>query len=421
MARSSARPVAAEGVSSPAFRPLEIKVAELEAELERERQQLRAICAAARRGNEAKGEFLSRIGYDLRTSLNNIIGYGEILLEDAERERRDEHVADLKKVSAAGRHLLEVVTEVFDVFGLAVARDSGDGLDQLLEQAHAMLRRARDSFGPTANPPPGAFAIRTRREMESELRNALDERQFELHYQPLVMLDTLAIVGCEALLRWRHPEKGLVAPDRFIKDAERSGLILPIGAWAMRTACEQAASWPNGTRVAVNVSPAQLRSEAFIDVVLDALRATKLGPNRLELEVTESMFIAADEQIRAHFQTLRREGVRISLDDFGTGYSSLGYLKRFAFDTIKIDRCFVADLGACDEAMAIVHAIMTLSERLGLSVIGEGVETAEQAAWLRSAGCAEAQGWHFGRAQPAETIQALLRRRALPELAAPPH
>ncbi len=299
----------------------------------------------------------------------------------------------------------------------AAAREPGDEMDQLLAQAAAALRRVKED-GPYTPGDAGngrGFASQRLQTIDTDLRRALERDEFELHYQPLVWLRSQEIVGFEALIRWRHPGRGLVTPDAFIADAEKSGLIVPIGAWGMLTACRTAASWPGNMRVAVNVSPSQLKSEDFTDGVFKALAATGLAPNRLELEITESIFIADHEKVIEKFQILRRQGVRISLDDFGSGYSSLGYLKRFTFDKIKTDRSFIHDLGRREEAMAIVRAIASLSAGLGVSFLAEGVETAQQAALLRHAGCTEAQGYHFGRPQPSRSLDALLRRGAEPQ------
>jgi EAL domain-containing protein (putative c-di-GMP-specific phosphodiesterase class I) len=249
-----------------------------------------------------------------------------------------------------------------------------------------------------------------RREMELDLRHAFASGEFELHYQPLVDIATDKISGFESLLRWRHPEKGMISPAEFIPVAEDIGLITAIGEWVLREACSEAVKWPQQVKVAVNLSPVQFRSRNLVQVVISALANSGLSPNRLELEITETVFLAETEANLATLHQLRELGVSISMDDFGTGYSSLSYLRSFPFDKIKIDRSFVKDITERSDCVAIVRAISGLGRSLNITTTAEGVETFDQLDWLRAAGCNEVQGFLFSAAKPAAEIEQLLFR-----------
>ena len=283
--------------------------------------------------------------------------------------------------------------------GIALAPNEGIEADGLIRNAQLALIRARSEghgqrcfFEADMN-----TRAQARRLLEFDLRHALSAGQFELFYQPLFDLAGSAVTGCEALLRWRHPERGLVPPAEFIPVAEEIGLIVPLGAWVLRQACMEAAGWPNGLKVAVNVSTIQLRSRGLVETVMAALAESGLPADRLELEITESVLLSDDNFTLELLHKLRRIGVRISLDDFGTGYSSLSYLRTFPFDKIKIDRSFLLDLCSNQATMVIVSALINLSTGLGMNVTAEGVETQAQLDWLRSAGCTEAQGYLISR------------------------
>jgi diguanylate cyclase (GGDEF)-like protein len=283
--------------------------------------------------------------------------------------------------------------------GIALAPHDGLEPDGLIRNAQLALIRARSEghgkrcyFEADMN-----TRAQTRRLLESDLRHALSAGQFELFYQPLLQLTGTAVTGCEALLRWRHPERGLVPPAEFIPFAEEIGLIVPLGAWVLRQACMEAAGWPNGLRIAINVSAIQLRSRGLVETVVAALAESGLPADRLELEITESVLLSEDSATLELLHRLHRIGVRISLDDFGTGYSSLSYLRTFPFDKIKIDRSFLQDLCSNQATMVIVNALINLATGLGMMVTAEGVETQAQLDWLRSAGCTEAQGYLIGR------------------------
>ena len=216
------------------------------------------------------------------------------------------------------------------------------------------------------------------------------------------------ISGFEALLRWRHPERGVVAPAEFIPLAEEIGPIVPLGEWVTRQACAEAATWPGDVKVAVNLSPAQFKSRDLVQAVVNALASSGLAPQRLELEITESILLQDDEANLAILHQLRGLGVRISLDDFGTGYSSLSYLRSFPFDKIKIDQSFVRDLSVRDESLAIVRAVTGLGSSLGISTTAEGVETEAQLEKLRAEGCTEVQGYYFSPPRPARDLPGLM-------------
>ena len=254
--------------------------------------------------------------------------------------------------------------------------------------------------------------MQARRALECDLRKALPAGEFELYYQPIVDLATNKISGFEALIRWHHPQRGLVAPGTFIPLAEETGLIVPLGEWAIRQACATAASWPANLKIAVNLSPAQFRSPGLLQAIVGALAASGLAPGRLELEITETILLQDSEATLATLYQLRELGVRIVMDDFGTGYSSLSYLQSFPFDKIKIDRSFVKDIADNPGSLNIVRAVAALAKGLGMSTTAEGVETAEQLDSIRSEGCSEMQGFLFSRPVPAHEIeQRFLRNR----------
>jgi EAL domain-containing protein (putative c-di-GMP-specific phosphodiesterase class I) len=247
--------------------------------------------------------------------------------------------------------------------------------------------------------------------MEQDLRQALVEGGFEIHYQPLVDLRHDEVTGCEALLRWRHPERGMISPAEFIPVAEDTGLIVELGEWVLRTACAEAATWPDHVRLAVNVSPVQLKCQTLALKITSALAASGLPASRLELEITEAVLIRDDEAALAILHQLRAIGVRIALDDFGTGYSSLSYLKRFPFDKIKIDRCFVSDITEIDGSSVIVQAVVNIAAARNMTTTAEGVETLEQKERLRALGCTEMQGYLFSAAKPGPEVRQLFGTR----------
>jgi EAL domain-containing protein (putative c-di-GMP-specific phosphodiesterase class I) len=250
--------------------------------------------------------------------------------------------------------------------------------------------------------------VQARRSLELDLRNALANSEFELHYQRFVNVASGELVGFEALLRWHHPRRGDVSPAEFIPVAEETGLIVQLGEWVLRQACTEAASWPKGLRVSVNVSAAQFRSQNLGPVVVSALAASRLPPERLELEITETVLMRNNEASLQALHQLRGLGVRIAMDDFGTGYSSLGYLRSFPFDKIKIDGSFVKEIGKNADCDQIVRAMLSLGARLNIATTAEGVETQAQLDFMRAEGCTEAQGYLLGRPIPAREVLRLL-------------
>jgi len=248
----------------------------------------------------------------------------------------------------------------------------------------------------------------SRRELERDMRAALIEGGFEIHYQPLCDVRNEQIVGCEALLRWRHPRRGMISPAEFVPIAEETGLIKEIGQWVLDTACREAARWPAHIRVAVNVSPVQFKSQTLALNVATALANSGLDPRRLELEITEAVLIGDDEAALTTFAQLRELGVHIALDDFGTGYSSLRYLHRFPFDKIKIDRSFVQEVADGTGASSIIRAVVGIAAERNIITTAEGVETRMQLDTVRKLGCTQMQGYLFSAARPPREIRSML-------------
>ncbi|HEX6113549.1 MAG TPA: EAL domain-containing protein [Geminicoccaceae bacterium] len=277
---------------------------------------------------------------------------------------------------------------------------------KLLQLADIALYRAKeDGRNATRFFEPDMDArLQRRKALERELRLAVARDQLELYYQPKISLLTDELAGVEALVRWRHPERGLVPPGEFIGIAEETGLILQLGEWVLRTATRQASRWQD-LQVSVNISPAQFRQPDLVQVVHSALRDSGLAPHRLELEITESVLIQQPDAAAKLLDDLKKLGVRVAMDDFGTGYSSLSYLQRFHFDKIKVDRSFIGAIGIEPSAAAIVRAVINLASSLGMLTCAEGVETDEQLAALRDEGCSEVQGFLFGRPMPAREFE----------------
>jgi diguanylate cyclase (GGDEF)-like protein/PAS domain S-box-containing protein len=294
--------------------------------------------------------------------------------------------------------------------GIALAPNDGDTTDGLLRNADMALYRAKAEGRGAVRffEPEMDRRIQARRVLELDLRKAYANSEFELYYQPLINLSDDRISGFEALLRWQHPKRGMVPPGEFIPLAEEIGLIGPLGEWVLRQACAEAARWPKELKIAVNLSPVQFRSRSIVQAVMTALAYSRLAPERLELEITESVLLADTEANLAILHKFRELGVCISMDDFGTGYSSLSYLRSFPFSKIKIDRSFVNDLAQRPDCMAIIHAVVGLGASLGISTTAEGVETNEQLDRLRAEGCTEGQGFLFSPPRPAIEIADLI-------------
>jgi diguanylate cyclase (GGDEF)-like protein/PAS domain S-box-containing protein len=303
--------------------------------------------------------------------------------------------------------------------GIAMAPRDGTDLDELLKHADLAMygakaegRRTFRFFEPQMN-----AKARARRMLELDLRQAIADGGFaaggfEVYYQPLLNLRDDSVVGCEALLRWHHPERGMISPADFIPVAEEIGVISQLGEWVLSTACAEAAGWPDDVRIAINVSPAQFRGGSLPLKVAAALAASGLPARRLELEITEAVLIRDDETALGIMQDLREIGVRIALDDFGTGYSSLSYLQRFPFDKIKIDRSFVTDIADAHGSSSIVQAVVNIAASRQMTTTAEGVETQPQKELLRALGCTEMQGYLFSKPKPAKDVRELLGTRS---------
>jgi diguanylate cyclase (GGDEF)-like protein/PAS domain S-box-containing protein len=329
-------------------------------------------------------------------------------------------IRDPNEASVLANKLIDVASKPYQVqshefvvgasIGIALAPGDGEASDVLLRNADMALYRAKGEGRGTAHffEPEMDRRIQARRTLELDLRKALANSEFELFYQPLINLGNNAIVGFEALLRWRHPERGMIAPTEFIPLAEEIGLIVPLGDWVLRQACADAMRWPSDVSVAVNLSPIQFRSRSIVKAVLTALAHSRLPANRLQLEITESVLLGETEANLATLHQLREIGVRISMDDFGTGYSSLSYLRCFPFDKIKIDRSFVKELAERPDCVAIIRAIAGLGMSLGIATTAEGIETAEQLDRVRAEGCTEVQGYLFSPPRPASELSDLL-------------
>lgn len=330
-----------------------------------------------------------------------------------------------ESADALARRLIAVLDEPFVLSGgqACVGLSVGIGLTtpgevcepmQLMRNADLALYQAKEAgrggycfFAPEMNQ-----RLQERRALEVDLRTALNCNGFRLAFQPQINLEDERIIGAEALLRWDRPGVGNVPPDQFIGVAEETGLISQIGAWAIHEACRQAVLWPGHMSIAVNVSPVQFRQPGLCECVMAALKASGLSAARLELEITEGVLLNDTDETLATLGRLRALGVKIAMDDFGTGYSSLGYLQKFPFDKVKIDRSFVRNLGQDANASAIVSAVVGMSRALGVRANAEGVEDREQAALLLAEGCEEVQGYFFGRPMTPDALQELLGVRA---------
>ncbi len=304
-------------------------------------------------------------------------------------------------------HLVNIGASI----GVTLSPQDGCEHNQLMRNADLALYAAKSAGRSTYSffdPSMDARAL-ARRTLEIDLRRALALRELELHYQPQIDLESNTVVGFEALLRWRHPERGLVAPIEFIPMAEEIGLIVSMGEWVMREACAEAARWPASVSVAVNVSPHQFEdSNRLVEMVTKALSWSGLPGHRLEIEIIESVLLRNEKTVLAALHRVRAMGVRVAMDDFGTGYSSLSQLHSFPFDKIKIDRSFVRDNGDAAGQNAIIRAITALGVSLGMSTIAEGVETHDQLARIRAEGCKSVQGYLFSKPVPVEQVEALI-------------
>ena len=334
--------------------------------------------------------------------------------------------ATLDGAAALAQRLIEHIGEPYQLgelsasvgvsVGIALQGEGRQVAEDLLRGADLALYHSKSKGRGVWHVFEAAMAVRAhaRHSLLAELRHAIAHAELVLDFQPICDLATGAIIGAEALVRWLHPVRGRISPAEFIPAAEESGLIVALGEWVLRRACTEAAAWAGAARVAVNLSPVQFRDPGLLPLVDQVLAETGLPAQRLELEITESVFLDAQETTLACLNALRARGIHIALDDFGTGYSSLSYLRSFPFDRVKIDRSFIRDLGVNDEAAAIVHAIVDMASSLGMRTTGEGVETQSQADLLARTGCGQVQGYLFGRPCAPEAIGSVMRADPLP-------
>ena len=332
------------------------------------------------------------------------------ILATVDGDQRETAIATANKLLSAvaapcelDGHHLNIGTSI----GIALAPEHGTAVDQLVKNADLALYRAKAEGRNAYRFFDDAMSIeaRRRRAYQNDLRNALANDEFELHYHPIVDIQTHEIASVEALIRWRHPQRGLIAPAEFIHVAEETGLINPIGDWVLRKACSDAMRWPPAVKVSVNLSAVQFRKVYPIDNFCDVLAESGLPPERLELEITETVLLQGSAENVETLHQLRLMGISIVLDDFGTGYSSLSYLRMFPFDKIKIDRSFVHELAKNADCAAIVSAVAGLGRSLRISTVAEGIETEDQLLLVRAAGCTHAQGYLFGRPCPAQALK----------------
>ncbi len=321
-----------------------------------------------------------------------------------------------EELEGLANQLTEVISQPYEIdghrirssisIGIAVGPRDGGNAEDLLVAADLALYSVKASAR-------GTFrfydrfmneGINDRRQVEMDLREAIEKGELELHYQPIVDLRCDLVTGFEALARWRHPVRGMVPPAVFIPAAEDTGLVITLGRWALMEACRTAATWPDDLKIAVNLSPVQFSSPDLYDSIRSALMATGLAPSRLQLEITERLFIEDSEKTLSTLHRIKQLGVHIAMDDFGTGYSSLSYLRNFPYDKIKVDRTFVSDLAAGTEHVVIVQAVVSIARALGMTTTAEGVETEAQKQFLAALGCDEAQGYLFSEPVPVEKV-----------------
>ena len=356
--------------------------------------RLNAICADGAICGRLGGDEFGIVIHDLRD--------GSLLDSIAKRI-----IESLTEPFTIDGHALYIGTSV----GSAIGPRDGDTVEELMRNADLALYEAKGQGGgehcryePTLH-----AAAEEQRRIEVALRSAVDQGELLLQYQPVVDSHSEKVVSFEALVRWNSSEHGFVSPAKFIPIAEDTRLIISIGEWVMRRACEQAVQWPADTMINVNVSPAQLLQPDFVDLVRDVLAETGLPPRRLEIEVTESVFLADATTAKNALEAIIDLGCSVALDDFGTGYSSLGYLRTLRFSTIKVDRLFVKGASQGNrESLAIINAVVAMSDSLGMTTTAEGVETADEARLIRSLGCTKIQGYHFGRPMAAKDATKML-------------
>ena len=362
-------------------------------------------------GDKLLKEVAFRLGTVIRPSdMITRFGGDEFVVLQAVTERRLDAERLAQRLARALKEPFEIDGHRIDIgasIGIAMAPTDGVNVDELLKKADMALYSAKNGGGGDHRffAMDMEDAVQERRALELDLREALGSEQFTLNYQPLVDLRTGRVTTCEALMRWKHPVRGEVPPAVFIPVAEETGLIVPLGEWALQRACVEASAWPHGVKVAVNLSPVQFRDRGLALQVVTALAKSGLPAQRLELEVTERLLLEDNDDTLATMQQLNNLGVGLSLDDFGTGYSSLNYLRKFPFHKIKIDQSFIADLGDERDVRAIIGAVASLGTGLDKTVVAEGIETEEQMRLVTSQGCHEGQGYLFGRPMSGEAMR----------------
>jgi diguanylate cyclase (GGDEF)-like protein len=381
-------------------------------------------------GHDIGDQLLVQAAQRLRAAVrpsDRVVRYGgdefvilgnDIVAAHAATRLAERVIAALEEPFTVGKHEVHISGSV----GIAVADSRSGPMDTVLAAADAAMYEAKAKGT-------GNFvvvdAMRKQRsgrrtEQYNELRDALDDEQFVLQYQPVVAVGDAAMVGVEALLRWDHPERGLVFPGDFLQDLEDSGLIVPVGAWVLREACRQSREWQDAFPdksiiVKLNLSASQLSQPGLNDTIVDAVQRSGVRPDRLCLEITENALMYDVERAWATLRQAKDRGIALALDDFGTGYSSLTHLRRFNLDYVKIDKSFVDGLGRSQEDTAIIEHVIGLAHALGLKVVAEGIEEEAQYTALRALGCDYAQGFFFSRGQPADVITRLLRIAATKE------
>jgi diguanylate cyclase (GGDEF)-like protein len=340
------------------------------------------------------------------------------------------HTSSAQKTEALAARVISLLSQPYEIYGhhiqtgasigIALAPHDGNDPDLLMKAADMALYAAKAAGRGTYRFFHKSMAdqLRAKRQLELDLRSAIENDELELHYQPLLTVGDETISGFEALMRWRHPTRGMVQPSEFIPLAEETGLIIELGAWALRKACAQATTWPDHLYVAVNVSPMQFRNGDLTATISTALREANLSPSRLELEITETILMQECESTVQVLHQLRAIGIRISMDDFGTGYSSLSYLRSFPLSKIKIDRAFVKDLGVTAASEVIIRSIIDIAHSLDMTTTAEGVETSEQFTRLKLLGCTEAQGFFLSRPLTADKLAGVIEESATKSLAA---
>ncbi len=356
-------------------------------------------------GHAAGDQLLIEVGRRIKKSLRGTdtvarLGGDEFAVVELAVQRPSD-------ASALAKRIIDALTAPFEIFGqritcgtsigIALSPDDGVSTDELLQKSDLALYRSKNEGRGTYRffEQDMDARMQERRRLELDLREALDNSEFELQYQPIVNLESNETCAFESLIRWNHPVRGLVSPGDFIPLAEETGIIVAVGEWVLQQACTEAASWPMPYGITVNLSPIQFKTGDIVQTVKQALASSGLEARRLELEMTESVFLLNSDSTLATLHRLRDFGVRIALDDFGTGYSSLSYLQNFPFDKIKIDRSFVSNLSKGKESIAILHAITSLARTLNMTTTAEGVETEAQLDIVRGEGCTEMQGYLF--------------------------